>query len=157
MKKSLFLSVIALLLFYTSNAQTSAVKINPIGLIFGVANAGYEFEVSDSRTVTISGIYYSIGGISGFGVGGEYRFYLSDDSLRGWHAGPSVGYLGLSDDFNNSSGFFTIGGEGGHQWIIGDSFVVDAFASVGFLAGNSSFASFNTVSIGIGASIGYAW
>ena len=146
-----------MLLLNTSNAQESAVKVNPIGLVFGIANAGYEFEIQDSRTVTVSALYYSISDISGFGVGAEYRFYLSDDSFRGWHAGPALGYLSLNDDFNNSAGFVTIGGEGGHQWIIGDNFVVDTFATLGFLAGGGDLASFNSVSLGLGVSVGYAW
>ena len=158
MKKLLFIVGVSMLLANTSNAQENAVKVNPIGLVFGIANAGYEFEVNDSQTVTVSGIYYGLTGISGFGIGGEYRFYLTDDSFRGWHAGPAVGYLGLSEKItDSSSGFFSIGGEGGHQWIVGENIVLDAFIGISVLTGSGNFSTLNTVSPTLGFSVGYAW
>ena len=158
--KKLFLTLIAFVLFCSANAQENAIKANPIGLAFGVANAGYEFAVNDTQTLTISGLYYNISDVSGFGAGAEYRFYFSsDEALRGWHAGPSAGYFSLSDDYDNSAGFFSIGGEAGHQWIFGEHFVLDVFAGLGFVTGSSDdlAVSVNSTAVSLGVAIGYAW
>ncbi|WP_296637633.1 DUF3575 domain-containing protein [Polaribacter sp.] len=146
------------LVFNSTSAQTNAIKVNPLGLAFGVANAGYEFTTSDSQTATISGIYYGVPGIKGFGVGAEYRFYFSTkEALKGWHAGPSVGYFSLEDDFNTSASVFSIGGEAGHQWVWDSGFLVDVFAGLGFVTGGDTLSGLNTTSAAIGVSIGYAW
>ncbi|MGC1206301.1 MAG: DUF3575 domain-containing protein [Flavobacteriaceae bacterium] len=160
MKKLLLFAAIAVFGLSTVDAQEQAVKLNPVGLAFGVANAGYEFSTSDKQTLTIAGLYYNISDVSGFGAGAEYRFYFSSgEALRGWHAGPSVGYFALEDDFNNSAGFFTIGGEIGHQWILGEHFVIDTFAGLGYIAGNSDdlAVSLSSAAISLGVSLGYAW
>lgn len=160
MKNLLLFAAIAVLGLTSVNAQEQAIKANPIGLAFGVANAGYEFSTNESQTATISGLYYNISDVSGFGLGAEYRFYFSsNEALNGWHAGPSVGYLSLEDDFNNSASFFTLGGEIGHQWILGEHFLIDTFAGIGYLAGSSDdlAVSLSSAAISIGVSLGYAW
>ncbi len=157
MKKTCLL-IIAIFTFTLASAQEQAIKVNPIGIAFGVANAGYEFSVNDSQSLTVSGLYYNISDISGFGLGADYRFYFSSkEALRGWHAGPTAGYFSLSDDFDNSAGFFNIGGAVGHQWILKEHFVIDTFASVGFLTGSSDSFTVSSTAIGIGVSLGYAW
>ncbi len=160
MKKLIVAATLILGCIASTQAQEQAIKANPIGLAFGVANAGYEFSVNDAQTVTISALYYNISDVSGFGAGGSYRFYFSsDEALRGWHAGPSVGYFGLSDDFDNSAGFFSIGGDVGHQWIFGEHFLLDVFAGLGFVTGDSDSLSVSVdeVAVGLGVSLGYAW
>jgi len=156
--KKLLLACAAVFTFTFVSAQEQAIKANPIGLAFGIANAGYEFSIKETQTLTVSGLYYNVSSISGFGAGAEYRFYFSsDEALRGWHAGPSVSYFSLSDDFSNSAGFFTIGGEAGHQWIFGEHFLVDTFVSLGFVSGSSDSFTVNSTAVGLGVSLGYAW
>lgn len=155
MKKIVF--IFSMFLALTAFGQSSAVKVNPVGLAFGVANAGYEFSTSDSQSATISGLYYDVSGISGFGVGAEYRFYFGGEALKGWHAGPSLGYLSLEDDFNTSASVFSFGGEVGHQWVWNSGFLVDVFAGLGFATGGDSLNGLDSTTIGIGISLGYAW
>lgn len=143
--------------YNTTSAQSSAVKVNPLGLAFGVANAGYEFSTKDNQTAMISGIYYNVSEISGFGAGAEYRFYFGGEALKGWHAGPSVGYLSLEDNANTSASVFTLGGEVGHQWVWDSGFLVDVFAGLGYVTGGDTLAGLNAASVGLGVSIGYAW
>ncbi len=158
--RKLFLMAMLFTSFSFSNAQEQAIKANPIGLAFGVANAGYEFSTNEKQTLTVSGLYYNISDVSGFGAGVEYRFYFSSgEALRGWHAGPSVGYFSLEDDFNNSAGFLSLGGEVGHQWIFGEHFALDVFAGLGFVSGSSDdlSVSVSSTAVALGVSIGYAW
>lgn len=159
MKKTLL--IIALAIFGLNvNAQEQAIKANPLGLAFGIANAGYEFSTNENQTFTVSGLYYNISDVSGFGAGVEYRWYFSSgEALRGWHAGPSAGYFSLSDDFDNSAGFFSVGGEAGHQWIFGEHFALDVFAGLGFVTGSSDDldVTVSSTAVSLGFSIGYAW
>jgi hypothetical protein len=157
MKKILVLGML-FFAFNIANAQTNVIKANPLGLIFGIANAGYEFATTDSQTATISGIYFNVSDVTGVGAGAEYRFYFAGEAIRGWHAGPSLGYLSLEDDFNNSASAFTIGGEIGHQWILRENFAIDVFAGVGAITGADSLSGFDaTTAISLGFSFGYAW
>ena len=156
MKKIVFIFLF-FLAFQSVSAQSSAVKVNPLGLAFGVANAGYEFTTTNNQTAMVSGLYYDVSGISGFGAGAEYRFYFGGEALKGWHAGPSLGYLSLEDDFNTSASVFTIGGEAGHQWVWDSGFLIDVFAGLGYVTGGDTLAGLNSTSIGLGFSLGYAW
>ena len=156
MKKIIILGML-LLSVSISKAQTKAVKANPLGFVFGIANAGFEFSTTDSQSLTISGIYFDVLGISGFGLGVDYRFYFDGEAISGWHAGPSVGYLSLEDEFNNSGNIFSIGGEVGHQWLFGEHFVLDLFVGYGFVSGGDELEGLNSTAGSIGLSIGYAW
>ena len=159
MKKLLLCIALTIFGLINVNSQEQVIKANPIGLAFGVANVGYEFSTNESQTLTIAGVYYNISDVTGFGGGLEYRFYFAKPALKGWHAGPSVAYLSLEDDYDNSAGFFTIGGEIGHQWIFGEHFALDVFAGLVYITGNSDdlAVSIDSVAPSLGVSIGYAW
>lgn len=156
MKKVLILAL-ALFSYSAINAQTGIIKVNPIGLAFGVANAGYEFETKDGQSTTISALYYNVSDITGIGIGAEHRFYFDGEALRGWHAGPSIGYFNLKDEFDTNANAFSIGGEAGHQWVFDSGFSVDVFAGLGFIVGGSDLSGFNSAALGIGVSVGYAF
>lgn len=156
MKKVLL--VIAMVAFgFTANAQENVIKANPLGLAFGIANAGYEFTTTDSQSLTVSGVYYDVLGISGIGAGVEYRFYFDGTAIEGWHAGPSLGYLSLEDASKTSASVFSIGGEVGHQWIFGDHFALDLFAGLGYTAGGDDLSGLKSFGASLGLSVGYAW
>ena len=156
MKRILILGML-LFAFNITNAQTNIVKANPLGLAFGIANAGYEFATTDSQTATISGIYFNILDIAGVGAGLEYRFYFGGEALKGWHAGPTVGYFSLEDDFNNSASVFSAGGEAGYQWIFGKHFALDLFAGYAAILGGDDLSGFNDSATSLGVNLGYAW
>lgn len=156
MKRILVLGML-FLAFNSSNAQTNVIKANPLGLAFGIANAGYEFATNESQTLTISGIYFNVLDIKGLGAGAEYRFYFKGEAVRGWHAGPSIGYFSLEDDFNTKASVFSAGGEIGHQWVFGEHFALDVFAGLGFVTGGDDLSEFNSTATSLGVSIGYAW
>lgn len=156
MKKILFIAI-ALISFNYANAQSNAIKVNPIGLLVGVGNAGYEFKTNDAQSATISGLYFDILDITGYGAGAEYRFYFGGEALNGWHAGPSLGFFALEDNANNSASVFAIGGEVGHQWVFGSGFLVDVFAGAGVVTGGDNLSGLNSANFSFGVSLGYAW
>ena len=136
------------------NAQTTIIKANPLGLAFGFANLGVEFSgKTTNQSTTISVLHYSKSSRKGFGIGFEKRFYFSnDENLKGFHAGPSIGYLRLSDNYNDDFNVFSVGTEIGHQWFLNENFTVDIFSSVGFLISKEL-----QLLLGLGLSLGYAW
>lgn len=156
MKKILILAI-ALFSFSAINAQSSVIKANPLGLAVGVANAGYEFSMGEKNSLTIAGTYYNVSDISGIGAGVEYRWYFGEENLKGWHAGPSIGFFSLEDNFNTTATVFSIGGEGGHQWIFDNNFVVDVFAGISAVNGGDKLSGLKGTALGIGVSLGYAW
>jgi len=88
----------------------------------------------------------------------EQRFYFksSDSSLRGFHAGPSVGYLQLKENYYNEAyEVFSIAGKFGYQWFISKHFSADLLSGLRFLVGSET----NTeeLSFGIGLSLGCTW
>lgn len=110
----------------------SLIKVNPFGLAFGVLNASYENFVSDNASFTLRANFYSrkFGDYryTGFGVGGGYRFYLSNNERpKGLYVGPiaNVGFLGANDDFIGNYTLITIGGVIGYQLKLSDRFTLD--------------------------------
>ncbi len=154
--KNIILGV-AILFASVSFAQEHVVKVNPLGLAFGLANVGYEFSVNDSQSLTISGSYFNIANIKGFGAGLEYRFYFDGEAIQGWHAGPSVGFFSLKDNSSNSGTVISLGGEVGHQWVFGENFALDVFAGYSALIGGEKLLGLSGSSPTFGVSIGYAW
>ena len=155
--KRILILVVALISFSAVNSQTSVIKANPLGLAVGVANAGYEFTMGEKNSLTVSGTYYKVSDISGIGAGAEYRWYFGEEVLKGWHAGPTVGFFSLKDNANTKATVFTFGGEAGHQWIFDNNFVVDVFAGLGYVTGGDKLAGLNATAVSLGVSLGYAW
>jgi len=156
--KFLLLALVLANLCPTSHAQNNIIKVNPLGLAFGISNLGIEFAGKKNQSVTVTALYYSKSNIQGFGIGLEQRFYFmaAEESLRGFHAGPSIGYLKLKENYYDEGyEVFSIGGEIGHQWFLNKHLTADLFSGLGFLVGSES----NTeqLSFGIGISLGYAW
>lgn len=157
MRKNFILLAIFSILAFTTNAQSKAVKANPLGLLFGIGNAGFEFTTTDSQSLSFSGLYFNVLDITGAGAGAEYRFYFDGEAITGWHAGPTLGFFSLSDDFDTSATLFSIGGEVGHQWVFGEHFLLDVFATLGTSVGGDELSGLDFSSAGFGVSIGYAW
>lgn len=83
------------------SAQTKIIKANPMDLGFGIANIGIGFSERKNQSTTFSALSYSKSNVSGFGIGLEKRFYChTNKPLQGFHTGPNVGYLNLSNDSN---------------------------------------------------------
>lgn len=106
------------------SAQDQIIKTNPLGLAFGNFNAVYEKALNESSSVSVGASYlYSFLGtdVSGFGVNGEYRFYITNQTKpapEGFYAGPSIGFRSFSEsDTDASLSVLGIGGTIGYQWI----------------------------------------
>lgn len=116
----------------SSVSAQSLIKANPIGLAFGVLNASYENFVSDKASFTLRANFYNrnLIGIrySGVGVGGGYRFYLSEgERPKGLYAGPiaNVGFIGSNDDVVGNYTLITIGAVIGYQVRLAEKWYLD--------------------------------
>ncbi len=161
MKKVFLISI--LLSFTFVEAQTNIVKVNPLGLAFGIANAGYEFTIADKQSITISGAYFKESGnqdvanVDGYGANVLYNFYFSADKVapKGFHIAPGIGVFFLSNSTDNLS-VLSLNATAGHQWILWEHFAIDVFAQYSYLT-KTSLSGVNSSNIGLGLSLGYAW
>jgi len=163
MKKILLIAIAIFAFSFTSNAQTSVVKINPLGMVFGYFNASYETLVTESSSVEVGGGFMSILGYTGYNVSGKYKIYFleSQEAPRGLYAAPVLGYSGLSGKNYNGGGFLTAGAIAGYQFIFGGGdtgFALDLNAGLKYSAIKTSVAGLGGgVGATFGLSIGYAF
>lgn len=114
----------------------NVIKLNPLGFLFGQASLGYERAINDKSSFMISPTFggLKLGGFkySQFGLGAEYRFYLSKTKTapEGFYAAPGVNFsTGKVKEDGNSieAKFNSFGVKGviGNQWIFNSGFVID--------------------------------
>jgi hypothetical protein len=173
----MFLMMVFLLITINSvnsNAQQrgtydNAITANPLGLIFGVFNAQYEFQTSGNNSFLIRGNYWTPGvafaGWTAYGVGASYRWYIDPFNqgtrpIEGFNFGPAVAvdFWSWDDDpfFNYDGGAaFRIGAEASYKWVFG-GFAVEPGLNLMFSASNVE--GLGTLSaLGLLFNIGYAW
>ncbi len=143
MKFRLLVIALAVAIVGTSKAQENVVKVNPIGLLFGSFNVGYERVINDNHSaqLNINIISFKVGDskFSGFGITPEYRFHFGNhENPKGFYGGPFLNFNTFTwkvepEDFfgvttpgsETSVTAFGIGGLIGHQWIFGEAFALD--------------------------------
>lgn len=161
MRTPLFIISVSLGSALATNAQTNAIKINPISLALTTVNLSFEHKVSDKASFQIGAFYtvlnYSnvLGGnrtdFSGFGITPEFRFYVVGKPRQGLFLGPYLRYQNLNatasgnDNFGNSAFYEatlnTFGGgvNLGYQWVFGGRFVLEPFLRIGFNSGSINY------------------
>jgi hypothetical protein len=141
MRKVLFVAMMFLGAM-TANAQEgkgqNVIKINPLGLLFGSANVGFERALNEKSSVVIAPQFggFKFGGVkySSVGLGAQYRFYLSKTKTapEGFYAAPGLNFvsgkvkwddLDTKEEVKYSS--FGVGALVGNQWIFKSRFVID--------------------------------
>ncbi|MDI9319796.1 MAG: DUF3575 domain-containing protein [Phycisphaerales bacterium] len=157
-----------------TNAQdvSNVVKVNPLGLLFGTANATYELKIGANSSVGINLLYsnFKFGDFkySAIGGGGEYRYYFSEDPLEGWYLGGAAGFQAgkLKVDGSESANYtsITAGALGGRQWVWNSGFLIDLGLTLGYVSITyqddfSGISGLKASGIGIGGrfGLGYAF
>jgi len=148
--------ILTLFIATITNAQQNVVKVNPLGLVFGIANAGYERVIDNKQSFTFSSNYFKFDEIKGFGIGAGYNIYLTNDNAPdGLHIGPGMGVSFLSDN-EVSATLLNANATGGYQWILWKHFAIDLTAS-GYYLTTTKFKDFKEFNYSFGIAIGYAW
>lgn len=158
------------------NAQQNVVKVNPLGLIFGSAELGYERVLTENSSVELSLAYsrsdvgFSTGDekATGIGVEGKYKFYFSSskNAPRGFYAAPVLTYASSKAEKGNLEGklsYVAGGALGGYQWGFGSGsgFSLDVNAGLQYVSASVSGDVVSSDIDGllprIGIGFGYAW
>lgn len=67
----------------------------------------------------------TLAGVDGFGVNAELRYYPSGRNLRGFYLAPNLSYNSISsDEDDETTNLFSVGGLVGWQWFPGDEFAI---------------------------------
>lgn len=143
------------------SSKTYSVTVNPLSLLIGFANAGFNFGVTDRMTLGVGGDYFYVesGGSSATGYGGNIRmnYYLSGPRLSdSWYVSPFVSLTNY--DVGASVLSFGTGVIAGYQWVYDSGFTM-------MLGGGVRYSSLSAGSIsalkgvhGTGEfSIGFVW
>jgi Protein of unknown function (DUF3575) len=141
--KKVIVSIFALALTTGAIAQKggeagpqNVIKVNPLGLIFGQASLGYERAISEKSSFVIAPSFggFKLGGFkyNQFGLGAEYRFYLSKTKMapEGFYAAPGAFFSSgkvQESATDTKVNFTSFGGKAviGNQWIFKSGFVID--------------------------------
>lgn len=179
--KKFLIAACMLISFSAAIAQEGApqnvIKVNPLGIFFGSASLGYERAIGPKSSFVIAPSFgflkFSGFKYSSFGIGAEYRQYLSKgkSAPAGLYVAPGVGYTGGSVKVDDGSGSdktnyssFTLKGVLGHQWVWDSGFVLDLNGGIQYFSfsydeknGAFSGAKANGIFPALGLAIGYAF
>lgn len=161
MKKILFFVLLSCT-FSLAHAQKNIVKVNPIGIIFGVFNAEYEHAFTEKSSFTIGASYLNWKNVNVTAVGADlgYRFYFSKTTAapEGMFLSPFISLGNYKYTDTNETAFAVgYGGRAGYQWIWDSGFALDLYFGYGYQ--NVKFTS-KTISGGLpqlGIALGYAF
>lgn len=157
--------LIFVLVFFTlslAHAQKNIVKVNPIGIIFGVFNAEFEHAFTEKSSFTIGASYlnWSTFDVTALGADLGYRFYFAKttNAPAGIFLSPFIS-LGSYKNTDNDETAFALGygGRAGYQWIWSSGFALDLYFGYGYQS--VKFDS-ETISGGLpqlGIALGYAF
>lgn len=167
MKYRIFLIALIMGLLIVPNLQSApkysnSLSANPIGLVFGVLNATYEWQTTPENSFTIFGSYWTLSDWSAWGFGASYRWYIVPQTgkkiIEGFSFGPraELSYWDyLSTWYNYSGGLgISIGGEASYKWVFG-GFVVEP--QITLMINVVKVSGLSYPGFGTGVNLGYAW
>ena len=162
MKKLLVLVFLVWFAFPKTNAQENIIKFNPLALIVGEVQLGYERVLNEGQSFQVDLAYASFDSGSydytGFGIGLQYRFYFQKEKAApvGWFAGPVASYSSAtSDGFDGDlkTTVFVAGGVIGYQWNW-NPITLDIYGGPAYYNINADDDSFDFGFDGFGAKLG---
>ncbi len=175
MRKLLVVLAISLFSFSAVKAQdvSGVIKVNPLGMAFGVFNATYEKPMSESSSLTVGASFFSWKNLNISGIGGRlgYRLYFSNSSTapEGLFVSPvldlnsySYDYYTYNDDGSTKiekQSVFSVGGgvQGGYQWVWDSGVALDLFFGYGYRAAKFENYDYSGGYPMLGLAVGYAF
>lgn len=161
------------------HAKQQEVSGNVGGLLGATADVNYEAALGRKNS-WLAGADLGFRGYTGWsytamGAHGSFRWWwLENRALQGIYAGPRAGFIvyNYSYDYYNgaikatesiSATGFSVGGEGGYQWIFNNGLLLRAGGELNYVIGSVSARSGAPTLTGFGlvpnyvAAVGYAW
>lgn len=119
-----------------TSTKTQVISVDALGLFQSgnILTVQYEWKTAPTNSIHIRGRFSSssaVGGYTGFGIGGGYRFYIADSrALTGLSVAPVVEAWFINHEVYESSSALGIGGEVAYKWIF-DQFSVEPGVGIG--------------------------
>jgi hypothetical protein len=178
MKRKITMVALLVALFAASAmAQGHAIKFNPLGLLFGTVNLGYEHVLGEKNSFELGAAYANLNAsvgtdpdasVTGFGVYAMYRMYIGKKMApRGIYLAPNFSYNSASGDDGlgeSASINLLVGGVlFGNQWVWGEDggFLLDLGIGAAYYNastdGNISDISLDGLGPQLRLAIGYAF
>jgi hypothetical protein len=141
--KNVFFTLVLFIGFIGTAAaqQTQAVKVGPLGFLFGNYNLRYERALTEKTSFQVGANFYNYElldlGTTGFGIDAGWRYYFRE-AIEGAYVFPSAGYdfnsttISSVDDTKVSFSNLGIGATVGYQWVSGGGFLVDLGLGYGY-------------------------
>ncbi len=166
MKKSFLTFILLAGFIFSMNAQ-QAIKIGPLGFLFGNYNLRYEKALNEKSSFQVGANFYDYDlgdfGTSGFGLDAGWRYYFKE-AIKGAYLFPSLNYdfnktnLGLGTDAEGSFSNLNVGATIGYQWVAGGGFVTDLGLGYGYNIGVSADDAFaDTRDLGTGGGVRFTF
>lgn len=122
------------------------VRVNPLGLAFGIIGAEVDFKVGESMTVgpSLGILSTSLGttSLNAYQIGARANFYLSGPAISdGWFAAPYASFLPMTIKSGNASASwssFSAGALFGYQWVWESGFNMDVGLGASYYSTASS-------------------
>ncbi|WP_338792345.1 DUF3575 domain-containing protein [Bernardetia sp. MNP-M8] len=162
MKKLFFLTLLCFSFFEMSFAQQAIIKTNPFNPILGRYTLGLEVAITEHSSLSLlvsrSNLSFNkfkyetsngseVGGdleLTSWGFMPEYRYYFSEQALKGFYVGSYANYArmnldisvngGTAETSGSANGKFNNYGLGimtGYNFLIQDHFSIDVFGGLG--------------------------
>lgn len=131
-------------------AHSNNIRVNPVGLLFGVANATWDIGTSDRVTVGPSAAFTtrSANGVTatGFALGVETNFFLGNDRFTdSWIFSPSAGFASASGNGQSASGM-AVGANLQYGWFYDSGFNIGLGGGIQYVSIDYSDLGLGTVS-----------
>ncbi len=145
--KKIVLALCILVAALNVNAQNgkNVIKVNPLGLLFGIADLTYERGLNENSSFEIAPQYggFSVGSLkySTIGLGANYKYYSSGEAVKGFYLSPGIFYssgtVKEDDTFSGTSSSINATNYGikavfGKQWIWDSGFTLDLNGGLGY-------------------------
>jgi len=133
MKRLLILTLFVCigLISRAQDEKQNIIKLNPVGLLFGGAQLGYERALGEKTSVVVAPTFgfFKTGGFkyTTYGLGAELRLYLSSEKAAptGFYVSPGAAYFGGKAEMDDFSGGktttkisgYSFKGVAGYQWV----------------------------------------
>jgi hypothetical protein len=131
--------------------KSSNIRVNPLGLMFGVANATWDIGAAERFTIGPSAAFTTrtSNGVTatGYGFGVDTNFFLGHDRFTdSWIFSPFIGYAHASSSNGSASGS-SLGANIQYGWFYDSGFNIG-------LGGGIQYISIDYSSLGLGTASG---
>ena len=139
-----------------------SVMANPIGLLYGVGDATFNFGVADNMTLGAGLLFVGRNSLGGYGLSGRMNYYVTGLRFEdGLYISPKVDFITISAHSVTVSGI-GFAGLVGYNWLYKSGFTMMAGGGIqhhiiSASVGGANLGSMSGTGLAAEFNIGYAW